>query len=322
MIEGNVRKRGLGSTPEKLKEYADREVENLTRYLNEVAKKNTPEEFAATLQRGADRFSKPDIDDRTEFYVKSWAWIATHPALELAPSSELQAKVDAILAESPFIHQELAMRELDAVYNLLPSPEKFATSRALGQLHHKGRAPLPVGTIWSSPENTEIKQVHIMKTSGKDYFLFNENGVVTLGPVMGERKQKLIAGLARKLLAKKWISQSVATRIFKAVRIHLGPILSTAPIHAEAPKRMIEAFIPEALGIAASDKTIFGYFERGVLDKYKPEKGFVAWRFLAKETEVVLAADPRGVSVTIGSEKHRFPIAEPREWRVARLRRT
>jgi hypothetical protein len=321
LIEANVRKHGLWSTQEKLDEQTERESKGLARYLNKWGEKNTPEEVAAHLQTRADRFSKPEMYDRSEYHVKSWVWLAMHPALELVPPSERQVKVDAILAESPFIHQELAMRELDAVYNLLPSPEKFATSRALGQLRHKGRAPLPVGTIWSSPENTEIKQVHLLKTSGKDCFLFNENGVVTLRLVMGERKQKLIAGLARKLLAKKWISQSMATRIYRAVRIHPGPILSTAPIHAEAPKRLIEAFIPEALGMAASDKSIFADFERGVLDKYKPEKGLITWRYRSKETEVVLAADPRGVSVTIGSENHRFPIAELREWRAARLRR-
>lgn len=147
LIEWYVRKRGLGRTPEKLKEQANSESAGLARHLNNWAEKNTPEEFAAHLQTRVDRYSKPEMYDRSEYHVKSWVWLAMHPALELASPDEWQAKVDAILAESPFIHQELAMRELDAVYNVLPSPEKFATSRALGKLRHKGRTPLPVGTI-------------------------------------------------------------------------------------------------------------------------------------------------------------------------------
>ncbi|MGP6087207.1 DMP19 family protein [Antarctobacter jejuensis] len=311
-----------GATPSETRDRAMvREREHLSIGLNKQFDKMTREQWVAELIHRTTRALGPDLYDRDRYYTLAWLWLRQHPDLELVPRDSLAPRRQEMIAQSPFTAAERGARVLDRLNRLIPSDNKLALARALGQVPTDGTMPFAKGTTWSDPANTLERQRHVMDTELGKLFLVKDKGTVSM--------HALANSYWRQAMATLWTlgSQMGVVSINRAkqrARTLLAPRagrrVGKADVSPEVAQVMRNLHIPEALGLWSDDPAAFRMLERGLVTAIDTRVPSLDFTFPGDPGPIRIKADAQSVSIKQGEDIRPYTRAVLQRFRAERTR--
>ncbi|KZK84420.1 hypothetical protein PsW64_01767 [Pseudovibrio sp. W64] len=267
-----------------------------------------------------EHFTRPVSFNSFHYYVKSFAWIACNPNLQLLPEKEVTSATSAIVLSSPFAVKEKLRRDqlkkaqdLEELTEAVPNDEQFSLAVALAKLNNAANDG-PISKYIERDLNLgfRYRAAHLIETtSGEMVLCLKKNTVSLHEPRQSFRYQqwcKFVLYLGRKKLVE-------GDRLIELTQYlpkrRSGKLLARAKVVPSLPQLFKDLHLPEAVLLWTDHPGKALGFNRGVLDAYSFEHRFVTWRFRINTSVFLAKASPEGVHLSdleSGREKH-FPIA-------------